>query len=502
MSSPGPRLLASWNMIVGTQLQVPTPAHAAQIHADGTSSVSGWDDLYATLPLAKGSMSRLTQTSRCLVRILAVFGAFATPAILLLSSMASAGCFNNETWDVDAFAFNGAGGLYSCCYGNDGSTASGESSSGSVTLQVEVFFLNHSGGGHTGAAQIQVSGNGVYVTLHSGDLVTLIDGDSYQIHAINFYRETNGSTNAYYYSFSQWLTNAGNITNRSANPTTFTVQNSIGGVLTAVVQTATPPNDIVWPWAGYAASGHDITAAEGEIEYNTASATYTSGSNSPCGNTNKFSDWVGIGGRDWRAPTGTDWMWQAGILISIASSSAKPVASLFVESVDSNGGLAPYLESSQNLSGAIGPSGSIFVTIYYTQTDAYFEFVNATNDRVMWQNDWNSVYYQQQTFIYSPPDRTSAEWVSEVPACSASGSNVYPSPLGEGVVFANPSYTDGTYGNDTFLVPLMALTVSNGFINAPVCSGQGGNLYQNLVPSYIDSHNLKFSISTSSGCYS
>jgi hypothetical protein len=368
---------------------------------------------------------------------------------------------------------NGGGGNYTCCTGEAGGYTYGGSCSGNVLLWLESYFANSSGSSHSGAAQIQLQGSHGSGTYSSGSVIVIPAGTVLTISAVNFFRNTVGGT--FTFAFKQWVTNAGNITNRGLNPSTLTV--ACGGTLAVLV--SIPPMST--NWAGIVADGKDITAVSGKISYDTRSGSYLTGSSSSCNGEEETAAWIGIGGADYGA-TGSyaDMLWQAGIIIDYPTSGSSVKLYLFAESIGPLVPLSAFLQSNQNLSNALGSHGTIAITAWLTSTDSYFTITNANTGVTLWSGDYYNIYPSQHTYAYSPPDVTSGEWTAEAVQC---GAGYYPSPTGEQFTIYDPAYTDGSYSNTSFAIPAVFYSNSILHYSSPGCAGGQQILYQNMVPS-------------------
>lgn len=61
-------------------------------------------------------------------------------------------------------------------------------------------------------------------------------------------------------------------------------------------------------------------------------------------------------------------------------------------------------------------------------------------------------------------------------------------------------YDDGTYANTSFAIPAYYQVGVGVFPGSTECTGYTG-WHQELVPSFVDSTNMQFSVTEHSGCY-
>ena len=140
-----------------------------------------------------------------------------------------------------------------------------------------------------GEGQVEVNGSSSY---SNGQTAILCIDVSYSISPVNL--GCQGST-GFCYTFNQWVTTGGKVSNDLSSSTSFT-PSSWGGDLVLVL------NLTGGPWTGYVQGASGITAVAGTFTMpNTISADGSA-------NFETTALWVGIGGFD-----GNGSLWQAGI---------------------------------------------------------------------------------------------------------------------------------------------------------------------------------------------
>ena len=263
----------------------------------------------------------------------------------------------------------------------------GTAASVSVTPGTVVSITINIMGDSSGYAEVSLN-SGYY---DNGATASLVAGTSYSI-AVSNVRSG--------WAFWQWLTNAGNLVNSQSSSTSFTPTSS--GGLTLVLYSTSWGN-----WGGYIeTSSIAIYGAQGTFNV-PSKITYVSGINNAPSSSEVDAFWVGIGGaNNFDGLSGSNYLWQAGVIIWKNSSSDAPRILAFAEA-------APNPPVFHDLS--IQPGNVIQVSINYNSGNII------CSASVTDSNNSRSWYYTDSGFV---ADTNSAEWVGEFPS---SGSGNYAS---------------------------------------------------------------------------
>ena len=286
----------------------------------------------------------------------------------------------------------------------------------------------------------------------NGAITSLVAGNNYNIAVTNI---RSG------WAFWQWLTNGGSITNSQSSSTTFTPSTS--GALILVLYSTSWGN-----WGGYiaASSSYAINGAQGtfNIPYR---ISYVSGINNAPSSSEVDAFGVGIGGaNNFDGLSGSNYLWQAGVVIWKNSSSGAPRILAFAEAYPN----APVFHDL-----SISPGNIIQVSVNYNPGNILCSAsVTDSNNSQNW-------YYTVSGFA---PQTNSAEWVGEFPS-SASGQ----------------WYASFSFSPVTFTTTSVSL-VSSLFALGRDRAGQTFeynvfySIHQYILPSYISSNDM-FTVSYS-----
>jgi hypothetical protein len=322
----------------------------------------------------------------------------------------------------------------------DSQGGGGGGCSTTCTFTVDVFF---------GYGRVAVGGVGTYT---NGQVVTLTKNTQYSI-------SPSGITSGWI--FWQWQSNAATIGSITSSSTTLTPTAS--GSIVLVLQERGPSN-----WAGYVQSGTNFTYAGG---YFTLPSTYTyspCNGGSPCP-TEEVSYWVGIGGL-----ASLDWLYQAGVVVTMTCSSCTPTANMWVEIpgaglTDTNEPFTPhlgdYFEVYVSMGWGPGPGTGCWTTFFY-----FHDITQGT----MWSSFW-SVECGWGSVMHT------AEWIAESPAYNGVGPGyIEPVPSSPLVWDSAGMSQDQNGGYQSLIEPIGALYLWYGGI----CAYPS---YINSIGNYFDS---------------
>lgn len=246
------------------------------------------------------------------------------------------------------------------------------------------------------------------------------------------------------YSFGYWESYVGNFSNFKSPSTTFTPFSvTTVGTLAMILNDTGLSGEF---WSGYIANrAVPYVSCVGGTYYNVPPTTYVGGGYPT---TDVNSIWVGIGGVE-----GTDYLWQAGILVTYTGAIGGGGNQLYWQ---------PFTEAATGAPNQgptwTGPSSTSFpseliisvCTAPRGQDTAEIEAYYASTHIGIWWNETTSGF---------TPDTNTAEWIVEDPTVSG-GSRA---PLGAfapfGVIY--PSWTDDGVTHSRFLGPLTYLSLTD-----------------------------------------
>lgn len=298
--------------------------------------------------------------------------------------------------------------------------------------------------GIVGTAQVAINGT----DYSNGALVLFCSTIHYTIGAVI-------SSPYQTFAFSYWkVFGAGSVASASSSTTTFTPAstNQVGLALDMVLG---PGANSINTWGGYVASGSNITEAWGTFDIPTG--PYYQEPNLDCGIENTIGIWVGIGGLD-----NSQYLWQAGVQIQIAANSQCLGALSMQEWYETDPGSIHYV-------GGTPCDGSEYPFGVDIGVDAQGAWV-----------DYGSCGVTQISGVQFTPDKTTAEWVVEVPL------TLGPSPNFPNFSFFDCGYTDGGTTYSSFAAPIESVTLTHEL----ALSGNYAQFDQSVTPSYVGTDNF------------